>query len=157
MKTTPMTLPVSQRGAALAVGLVFLLVLTIIGVSALSTTSLEERMAGNLQEQTKAFQTAEAAVVRTLNVSGLNTADVCNTTEQTFTDIDTANQTTAITCRDFLGTTAPGRTTDTAYGGETSFVHFGINSRGETPTKARVFVNQGVYQLGPEAPGLLIE
>ena len=146
-----------QTGAALAVGLVFLLVLTIIGISSLGTTSLEERMAGNLQEQTKAFQTAEAAVVRTLTVGGLSTGDVCNQTEQTFSDIDSYNQTTAVTCRDFLGTTDPGRTTDTAYGGQTSFVHFGINSRGTTPTAAQTTVNQGIYQLGPASPGLLIE
>jgi len=39
-----------------------LLVLTVIGVTAMQTTTLEEKMAGNLRDQTLAFQAAEAAL-----------------------------------------------------------------------------------------------
>ncbi len=52
-----------QRGAALAMALVFLLLLTIIGVTALSTTSLQEKMAGNLKDKQMAFQAAETALL----------------------------------------------------------------------------------------------
>lgn len=51
-----------ERGSALIVGLVFLLVMTIIGVTAMQGTSLQERMAGNLRDRTLAFQATEAAL-----------------------------------------------------------------------------------------------
>jgi type IV pilus assembly protein PilX len=51
-----------QDGMVLVMALVFLVLLTILGVTALSTTSLEEKMAGNLKDKTLAFQAAEAAV-----------------------------------------------------------------------------------------------
>jgi type IV pilus assembly protein PilX len=53
---------VGQRGVALFISLVLLLVLTIIGVSAVQTTSLEERMARNTHDSVLAFQSAEAAL-----------------------------------------------------------------------------------------------
>ncbi|WP_455205073.1 pilus assembly PilX family protein [Kaarinaea lacus] len=56
-----------QNGAALIVSLMILLVLTIIGVSALANTSLEERMAHNYQHATIAFQGAESAISRVIN------------------------------------------------------------------------------------------
>lgn len=49
-----------QKGAALIIGLVLLISLTIIGISVLSTTSLEHRMAGNMADQNLAFNAAEA-------------------------------------------------------------------------------------------------
>lgn len=52
----------TQAGAVLFVSLIMLLVLTVIGVTAMQTTTLEEKMAGNLRDQTLAFQAAEAAL-----------------------------------------------------------------------------------------------
>lgn len=51
-----------QAGAALAIALVFLLVMTLIGVTAMQTTTLQERMAGNMRDRQVAFQAAEAAL-----------------------------------------------------------------------------------------------
>jgi len=51
-----------QKGIALFISLVLLLVLTIIGVSAVQTTSLEERMARNTHDNVLAFQAAESAL-----------------------------------------------------------------------------------------------
>jgi type IV pilus assembly protein PilX len=51
-----------QQGVALIMALVFLMILTIIGVTALSTTSLQEKMAGNVQDKHTAFQAAESAL-----------------------------------------------------------------------------------------------
>nr|MCU0936636.1 PilX N-terminal domain-containing pilus assembly protein [Gammaproteobacteria bacterium] len=52
----------SQRGAVLIVALILLAVLTLLGVTAMSTTSLEEKMAANTQEGTRAFQIAETGL-----------------------------------------------------------------------------------------------
>ena len=51
-----------QQGVALFISLVLLLVLTIAGVSAVQTTSLEERMARNTHDNLLAFQSAESAL-----------------------------------------------------------------------------------------------
>ncbi len=51
-----------QGGIALVLALVFLLLLTIIGIAALNTTSLEEKMAGNVKDRNLAFQAAESAL-----------------------------------------------------------------------------------------------
>lgn len=51
-----------QQGFVLIVALVLLLVLTVLGLAAAQSTSLEERMAGNARNQDMAFQAAEAAL-----------------------------------------------------------------------------------------------
>lgn len=52
----------SQRGSALLVSLVFLLLLTMIGVTAIQDSTLQERMAGNTRDREVAFQAAEAGL-----------------------------------------------------------------------------------------------
>ena len=51
-----------QRGAVLVISLILLLILTVIGMSAIQTTTTEERMAGNMRDSEIAFQSAEAAI-----------------------------------------------------------------------------------------------
>lgn len=51
-----------NRGVALFISLVLLLVLTIVGVSAVQTTTLETRMARNEHDTLLAFQAAESAL-----------------------------------------------------------------------------------------------
>ncbi|GAB3381813.1 PilX N-terminal domain-containing pilus assembly protein [Spongiibacter taiwanensis] len=52
----------SQRGAALIVSLVFMLIITIISVASMQSATLQERMAGNAKDEKLAFQAAEAAL-----------------------------------------------------------------------------------------------
>lgn len=54
--------PSSQTGAVLIVALVMLLLLTIIGISSMRGTSMQERMAGNMRDQSQAFQASESAL-----------------------------------------------------------------------------------------------
>lgn len=51
-----------QRGAALLVALVLLLILTLSGVTGLAAVGLQERMAGSLGERAGQFEAAEAAL-----------------------------------------------------------------------------------------------
>jgi type IV pilus assembly protein PilX len=51
-----------QEGAILVIALLFLVLLTIIGISSISSVTLEEKMAGNLREQAIAFNAAESAL-----------------------------------------------------------------------------------------------
>lgn len=62
MNIIPTPTPSSQNGAALITGLIFLVVLTLISLSAIKSTSLEERMAGNARDQDAAFEAAEAGI-----------------------------------------------------------------------------------------------
>jgi type IV pilus assembly protein PilX len=51
-----------QRGMVLLVCLVMLLLLTMIGITAMSNSTLQERLVGNTRDQNTAFQAAEAAL-----------------------------------------------------------------------------------------------
>ncbi len=51
-----------QRGAVLVVGLVLLVAMTLIGVTAMKLTTLDERIAGNAQQRLGTFQAAESAL-----------------------------------------------------------------------------------------------
>jgi len=51
-----------QQGAALFVSLMFLFLMTIIGLNALNTSTSDERMALNTQHQQQVFHAAESAI-----------------------------------------------------------------------------------------------
>ncbi|MFV1972118.1 MAG: PilX N-terminal domain-containing pilus assembly protein [Thiohalobacterales bacterium] len=51
-----------QAGAVLFISLMLLLMLTIIGMTAMNNVTMEERMAGNLRDTDLAFQAGEAAL-----------------------------------------------------------------------------------------------
>jgi len=57
--------PARQQGMVLVTALVFLVILTLLGISSMGTNTLEERMAGGYQDVNRSFQAAE---------SGLNSA-----------------------------------------------------------------------------------
>lgn len=162
--SSPRPPPSRQRGIVLVVGLVFLLVLTIIGVTSLRTTTLEQRMAGNMQQKTVAFQDAETRIAMMINdinsgATTLSPNDNCDTITPT-PNPGSVNQ--AITahesCREYVGSTDQTRRTDTAFGGQTSLFHFRIRSESVTSGNARVDIQQGgAYEGGSEGPGVLRE
>lgn len=57
-----MSSPVRQRGVALVVALVLLLLATLIGLAASRGTMLQEKMSGNTFDRSLAFQSAESAL-----------------------------------------------------------------------------------------------
>jgi len=74
-----------QSGAALITGLIFLVVLTMIGITAARMSTLEERMSGNMRDRSIAMQAAELTLrdaerdiqaqgtaVRTTPISGIS-------------------------------------------------------------------------------------
>ncbi|RRW62723.1 pilus assembly protein PilX [Pseudomonas fluorescens] len=52
----------AQRGMVLLVSLVFLLLLTLIGLSSMQSANLQEKMAGSVSLRNQSFQAAEAAL-----------------------------------------------------------------------------------------------
>lgn len=63
-------MPRQQRGIVLVTALVFLVILTLLGITSMSTNTLEERMAANAQDVNRAFQTAETGIAIAFSDSG---------------------------------------------------------------------------------------
>lgn len=62
MKQTNTLLTKHQQGSALLVSLIILVVMTLLGLSGMRTSVMEEKMAGNMRDSELAFQAAEAAL-----------------------------------------------------------------------------------------------
>ncbi|RMF13159.1 MAG: pilus assembly protein [Gammaproteobacteria bacterium] len=56
------TSPTKQKGAALLVGLILLLILTVLGVASLNDTVVQNKMSGAMQDTNAALQAADSAV-----------------------------------------------------------------------------------------------
>ena len=77
--STPMVAFDSQTGAALPVGLILLLILTLLGVAGMNNARMQLQMSGGLQNHEYAYQSAEAGLslalaTETLSI-GLDTGD----------------------------------------------------------------------------------
>lgn len=59
-RVTVANFPVRQQGMVLLVSLVFLLLLTLLGISSMQNATLQEKMAGSVTFRNQSFQTAEA-------------------------------------------------------------------------------------------------
>lgn len=79
-----------QTGSALIISLVFLLLLSVVGIASIQNSTLEERMAGNAADKGDAFQVAEAtlrlgenflAVAATADLPTLTNVSVVPTTD----------------------------------------------------------------------------
>lgn len=148
-------LPGGQKGAALAMALVILLILTILGVTAMSTSSLEQKMAGNIQDVTRAFQAAESGVDKTLdsNANGFDLSagsiTVCNPC--TF-DSGKSGQATVATSLIQI-TQKPHRSSTSSGYGSVSTANIDLVSQGQLGTgsygRANYTVHQGVTQPAP--------
>lgn len=94
----------SQSGAALVVGLLLLLVLTLLAVSGMNSAGLELTMAGNTQIQEKAFQMAEQGIqIAVVKPSNFDTSQIktlnsqspaCGGSALASTDSNSCEQTT---------------------------------------------------------------
>jgi len=139
-----------QSGAALVVGMLLLLVLTLLAVSAVNTASTELVMAGNTQFQSNAFQAAETGITLALRNGNFNPAAAPEVTA-----------TTAITgtTTDFFATTISpqlGGNAQPAIWGNTwdsfSTFHFQIDSNGSSTRNAVSNNFQGVAVIAPKDP-----
>jgi Tfp pilus assembly protein PilX len=62
----------NQRGAALVMALAVLVLLTILGISAMKSSTLEYRMATSIQDKSTAFQAAESGLSEAMSSVTLN-------------------------------------------------------------------------------------
>ena len=86
----PLVLPESQSGAVLFTALVLMVLMTLLAVTMMGNTAIDERMAQNSQEQNRAFQAAETGIELALaNSATLSTSNGFNSAgENTFSGKD---------------------------------------------------------------------
>jgi type IV pilus assembly protein PilX len=128
-----------QRGAALVVGMLLLLVLTLLAISGMNTASVELVMAGNTQYQQLAFQNAESAIAESL-VSGAFNPDRSETPDPTsISSVAIRPQNDGDAMPGFWGSSWD----------DFSTFHFEMTISGMSARDARFDVVQGVAVLGP--------
>lgn len=130
-----------QSGVALIMALVILLILTILGVAAMGTSSLEQKMAGNTQESTRAFEAAESGLNKALNTAGSQSLTGTTTNSFTFSDGTKADVDT-----NFVQFAPPKR--GSGYSA-TSYdaANFDQKSTGVTNAFAKSIVHRGIGQI----------
>lgn len=140
--------PARQRGVALVIALVVLLILTIIGVSALVSTALEGMMAGNVQEQNRAFQAAEAGIDAALvNPNSYISSPPTTVGPITLSAIGDYNASARHTSS-FIAISKPRRSA-TGWGDKARFTHFQTVSVGRGNIGATATLTQGLYLISP--------
>ncbi len=136
-----------QSGAALVIGLILLLVLTVLAISGVNSASLEFFMAGNEQFRQNAFQAAETGIERAM-VNGLYVVGGAPTDFETI--IGNNTPTDAFTARidKPLGNAPQPAIWGNSWNSFSSY-HFEITSIGTAVRNARSVNVQGVASIAP--------
>lgn len=138
-----------QRGAALVVGLLLLLVITLLAVAGMNSASVEFIMAGNEQYRSRAFQAAEAGIEQSLVNGTFNPGDpaVQTVAGKLTVTASSKDDYSANLARQMNGAALP------AIWGNTwnSFAtyHFEIQSTGTSVRNSRSVNTQGVAIISP--------
>lgn len=154
MRTMHQSFAHRQRGAALVVGLILLVVVTVLAISGMNTATTELAMARNAQNSENAFQAAETGVERSLARGSWDTAS-----DVTVGPIAVGSQGTVTAVITFEGDT-PALSGDRAFsiGAGMREYHFSaaaqaVSTRiagGSTERDASAAHTQGFYIIGPE-------
>ena len=136
-----------QQGAALVIGLILLVVLTILAVSGVFTSTMELRMVRNMQSQERAFQAAEVAIEDALANPVLSTSAGFS---QATTAVPNAPGDEYSYDMQFVGQTPLGTgTTGYSIGSAFQSYHFQIEATGTGPDGALAEHTQSFYVVGP--------
>jgi type IV pilus assembly protein PilX len=138
-----------ESGAALVVGLILMLVLTVLGVSGMNMNTLELTMASNSQSQQDAFQAAETGI--DLALAG---RDFTTTNATTVPSTSLGDQIETQATIEFQQTTpVPDISFSMGVGtGSVQAYHFDITAVGDGPRNARATHTQSFYIVGPGGP-----
>ena len=155
-KMRPMTKLSSQTGAVLFTALVMMVLMTLLAVTMMGNTAMDEKMAQNSQDKNRAFQGAETGIE--LAIADPNTINTsCQTTTATGNNCTTTNVAN-------LGAAVTGYGVSVTYqskflqktpvsrgsGFDTSFANywFEVQSSANTATGATSTVSLGMFQVG---------
>lgn len=139
-----------QQGMTMVVSLIFLLALTLIGVSAMRGVVVEEKMASNMEKLTTALQAAETGVVHaTRDLTLFNTSAPSTGSTGVIGSGDASADFTV----SYQGRTKPARMQNGWGASSANSHHFDIQSEGKSSIKSGVTLHQGVHVLGPSGEG----
>lgn len=146
-----------HRGAALAIALLLLMVLTVLGVAGLATAALELRMAGNAQHHERAFAAAEHAIEQAVATADLDTSSTPSVPSKPGCGAECAVPVTGDPFDYSLYYDAAAGRTPSPDGGHSLGAglqahHFVIEAVGESGVGARAEHTQGFYVLGAAEP-----
>lgn len=141
-----------ERGTVLIMSLVILLILTLLGVTAMGTSSLQQKMSGNTQEVTRALEAAESGVIKVANTQGsLDLYTPWSTSNNggafTFGSSGLGVVTASVTVG-FIDFSPPKR--GSGYDNTYTAANFDANSVGTTMANAKAVVHQGIAQIVPK-------
>ena len=151
-------LPRNQKGAALVVGLILMVVITVLAISGMNTATTELAMARNNQNYENAFQAAETGLEAALSQGFFNTL-------ATTTIVQNINAHDSVTAQILFedSTLVPDRAFSLGVGSGIAAYHFNAVSTAEskrdtgggtTDRDASAVHTQAFYVVGPEAPTL---
>jgi hypothetical protein len=134
-----------QRGTVLIMSMLILMILTLLGITAMGTASLEEKMSGNSQEGTRAFEAAESGLNEALNTAGALDLNVTTTNNFPYNGMKAS----ASVSSQFMQFSSPRR--GSGYGSSVEAANFDQASTGSTTVGAKAVVHQGVAQIVPKS------
>lgn len=147
----------TQGGAALVVGLILLVVITVLAISGMNTATTELAMARNDQSYENAFQAAETGIEQALAQGNYNTmANV------TLTQYVNSNDTVTAVIQYEGSTYVPDRGFSLGVGSGVAAYHFNATATAEsrrlpgstTDRDASAVHTQAFYIIGPGSPTL---
>lgn len=140
----------TERGAALVVGLLLLLVITLLAISGMNAVSLELIMAGNEQYRQNAFQAAETGIEQSLVTGNF----VPGAADEIRTDVPVPN-TAADLYSTRIGSDLAGAPQPAIWGASwNSFAtyHFTVASTGNSIRSSSATNVQGIALIAPADP-----
>lgn len=150
-------IPARQQGAILITALIMLVILTLLGLSSISTTTMEERMSANSQDISRAFQAASTGIAKVFNdEAAFATVNTISTDGVSGDPYDKSASVGAGGTNSYGATTkynsvyrqmtVPPRGSgwDATYG----FYHFDLSASGNTDSGATTTLHAGAYQVG---------
>lgn len=142
-----------QRGVALFIGLILLVVITVLAVAAMTMATSDLRMAANRQFHENAFQAASRGVQLGIITPNLPTTGVTVTVASTAVPgnaTDTYQYTVSFDPDNGItGVPAGGYSLGTSSG--FSAFHFEVQATGKSARGSEVLQEQGFYIIGPSA------
>jgi hypothetical protein len=147
-----------QRGAALIVGLILLMVMTLLGISGMGRAILDMQMADNARQSQFAFQAAQSAIDREMLSpvpitvdDALVPGEIVRTLDPPYAypaDVEPPTATaTAVTTFQTEADLAPGGGWEA---GTMTALHFAVSTRGESVARgARSQQEAGFYVMAP--------
>ena len=135
-----------QQGTTLLVALIILVVITLIGVTAMKNANIDEQMASNLYQKNLTFQASESAVESTLNDTTLIQQAISSNAPVTQAVTVPIPNTTATVSYSAVGSGLAVGSSANLFSG----TRFMITATGEIPDlNARTVTVHGVVRLAP--------